>query len=151
MSKLKFDGISHQISLLDSSNRVVGTWPAYNNIDSHATIQPHLPNGSYRIQDTTRPHSHAANPNGPYGSYGIIRFNVPGHMGVGVHSGREAARHLPGPQHPTMGCIRTSDTAMKSIKDSIRNDPLSTIEVSGNTHTTAQASHIRHGRAHVHP
>jgi hypothetical protein len=106
MSKLKFNGTSHEISLLDSNDRVVGTWSAYNNIDSHAAIQPHLPNGSYRIQDTARPHSHAANPNGPYGSYGIIRFSVPGHVGVGVHSGRANACHLPGPQHPTMGCIR---------------------------------------------
>lgn len=83
MSKLKFNGATHQIVLVDGRGTVVGTWPAYNNIDSHASIQPHLANGSYMVRDRVRPHPHAANPNGPYGSYGIIRFDVPGHVGVG--------------------------------------------------------------------
>lgn len=65
------------------TGKVVGTWTAYNNIDSHATIQPHIPDGTYAVVDTARPHPHAADPNGPYGSYGIVRFNVPGHVGVG--------------------------------------------------------------------
>lgn len=53
--------------------------------------------------------------NGPYDLYGIIRFNVPGHPGIGIHAGRTSTRYLPGPQHPTMGCIRTSDAAMLYI------------------------------------
>lgn len=151
MSKLKFNGTQHQLVLIDRQGKVVGTWTAYNNIDSHATIQPHILDGSYAVVDTTRPHPHAADPNGPYGSYGIIRFNVPGHVGVGVHSGRANSRHLPGPQHPTMGCIRTSDAAMKSIRDFMAGDPLTMIVISGNSQSSAHAGHARLGVAHVHP
>ncbi|MDO1530284.1 hypothetical protein QMK61_15710 [Fulvimonas sp. R45] len=151
MSKLKYNGVLHQLTLVDKQGKIVGTWSAYNNVDSHATIQPHIPDGSYAIQDRSRPHPHAADPNGPYGSYGIIRFNVPGHVGVGVHSGRANARHLPGPPHPTMGCIRTSDAAMKSIRDFMATDPLTTMIVSGNSQRSAHAGHARFGAAHVHP
>ena len=61
--------------------------------------------GTHRLRIARR--AHAASANGPYGLHGIIRFDVPGHPGTGVHSGRANARHLPGPEHPTMGCIRT--------------------------------------------
>lgn len=74
------------------------------------------------------------------GSYGIIRFNVPGHPGIGVHSGRANARHLPGPAHPTMGCIRTTDEAMKTLKGHITNHPLSTIEILNNSGPSAVGS-----------
>lgn len=100
MNLVIYNGVLRQLTLVDKQGKTIGTWSAYNNIDSHATIQPHIPDGSYAVQDRSRPHPHAANPNGPYGSYGIIRLNVPGH--VGVHSGRANARHLPGPPHPTM-------------------------------------------------
>lgn len=116
MSKLHFDGEKHQVSLIGKDGKTIGTWTAYNNIDSHATVKSHLPNGTYKIQDRFAPHRHVANPNGPYGSYGILRFDVPDHAGIGLHSGRANAKHLPGPQHPTMGCIRTSDEAMLAIR-----------------------------------
>lgn len=152
MSKLHFDGEKHQVSLVGKDGKTIGTWTAYNNVDSHATVKPHLPNGTYKIQDKSAPHRHAANPNGPYGSYGIIRFDVPGHAGIGLHSGRANAKHLPGPQHPTMGCIRTSDEAMLAIKDAIANDPLTVMEVAGNRQSQVQYGHHLHGhKAHVHP
>ncbi|MDE1150606.1 MAG: hypothetical protein PW843_28995 [Azospirillaceae bacterium] len=131
MSKLQFDGQAHQITLVNAAGTSVGTWAAYNNVDSHATIR-HVQNGTYIILDTRAPHPHAASANGPYGLHGIIRFNVPGHPGIGVHSGRAAARHLPGPEHPTMGCIRTSDEAMGSIVGVMGQDALTTIEVFNN-------------------
>ncbi|MEX3958797.1 hypothetical protein [Trinickia sp. EG282A] len=143
MSKLKFDGVAHQITLIDSSGNTVGTWAAYNNVDSHATIR-HILNGTYSVQDRTVPHRHVASANGPYGLHGIIRFNVPGHPGIGVHSGRANARHLPGPQHPTMGCIRTSDDAMSAISGLMSRDALTTIEVSNNSAVLAQAASKRH-------
>lgn len=151
MSKLEFDGVRHRLRLVDRQGMVVGTWVAYNNIDSHAMIQPHIPNGSYVVRDASRLPPHAANPNGPYGSYGIIRFNVPGHVGVGVHSGRAHASHLPGPPHPTMGCIRTTDAAMKSIKDFMATDPLTVIVVSGNSQSSALAGHTPSGAGHAYP
>lgn len=139
MSKLKFNGNTHQIELTDTSGKVIGNWAAYNNVDSHATLR-HVGNGSYTILDQRLPHHHTANANGPYGSYGIIRFNVPGHPGVGIHSGRANARHLPGPQHPTMGCIRTSDDAMLAIARLMSQDALTSIEVTNNSVTTARAA-----------
>lgn len=56
-----------------------------------------------------------------------------------------------GPPHPTMGCIRTSDAAMKSIRDFMATDPLTTMIVSGNSQRSAHAGHARFGAAHVHP
>lgn len=139
MSKLLFDGRKHQILFVDATGNTVGTWAAYNNVDSHATIR-HLPNGTYSVQDQTTPHPHAASANGPYGLYGIIRFNVPGHTGIGVHSGRANARYLPGPQHPTKGCIRTSDDAMREIREQMHRDPITAVEVKNNDPVAARAA-----------
>ncbi len=150
-SRLIFDGQAHQISLVDSDGTSVGTWPAYNNVDSHATIRA-LANRSYSVEDRMRPHAHQADPNGPYGSHGIVRFNVAGHPGIGVHSGRANARHLPGPQHPTMGCIRTSDDAMQTIAEHIRNNPLSAVEVVNNgTPVAVHASQRHRTSGHIAP
>lgn len=92
MSTLLFDGATHQLSLMDLNGKIIGTWPAYNNIDSHATLT-HLQNQSYYVQDNHYPHRHTANANGPHGLHGIIRFHVPGHPGIGVHSGRAHAKN----------------------------------------------------------
>ncbi|HJW57162.1 MAG TPA: hypothetical protein VJ577_18010 [Burkholderiaceae bacterium] len=142
MAKLKFDGQMHQLSLIADNGTTQGTWPAYNNVDPHATLR-HLENRTYTVQDRLSPRHHAANANGPYGSHGIIRFNVPGHAGIGVHSGRAKARHQPGPAHPTMGCIRTTDEAMRSISAAMRKSPLTTIEVTNNTGAMAHAASKR--------
>ncbi|MDY1037893.1 L,D-transpeptidase family protein [Lelliottia sp. CFBP8978] len=129
MSRLIYNGLTHRLSLLDGDYNVIGIWEAYNNVDSTATMR-HVNNGTYSIQDTRTPHLHPGdNADGPYGAYGIIRFNYPGHRGVGVHSGQAHNPRVPGPQHWTMGCIRTTDEAMQKIKDYMSNSPLSTIEV----------------------
>ena len=140
MSTLIFDGKTHQITLTDRQGRVVGTWTAYNNVDPHATLR-HVPNGTYSVQDRTAPHRHVANANGPYGLYGVIRFDVPHHSGIAVHSGRANAG---GPAHPTMGCIRTTDAAMQSIRDFMRGDQLSTIQINGNSAAIAANATHRH-------
>jgi len=146
MSTLKFDGSTHQISLIDNDQNIVGTWAAYNNVDSHATLT-HLQNATYTVQDTTVPRHHRPDANGPYGLHGIIRFNVPGHPGIGVHSGRANARHMPGPAHATMGCIRTTDEAMQKITAFMRSSPLTTIQVSHNHASSARsASRTNHHR-----
>src|SRR5262249_50810965 len=151
MSKLRFNGTSHEISLLDRSDRVVGTWTAYNNTDSHATLR-HVPNGTYTVQDTTTPHEHSADPNGPYGSDGIVRFDVPAHARGRVQAGRANARQNPGPQHPTMGCLRTTDEAMRNVRDLMATDPLTTIEVTANSPASSDHGRRRHGHhAHAHP
>ena len=158
MSKAKgasliFDGVSHSIALIDASGKVLGTWPAYNNVDSHATLRA-LPNAGYSVEDRLKPHHHAADPNGPYGSYGIIRFHVQGHPGIGLHSGRANAKHMPGAQHATMGCIRTTDLAMQKISGMMRTMHLTTVQVKHNNvgvahHSSIRNAHIGHV-SHVH-
>lgn len=133
MSRLTFDGVQHRLALLDGDYNVIGSWDAYNNVDSHATMRC-VNNGIYVIQDRTKPHLHPGdNIEGSYGSYGIIRFAYSGHPGVGIHSGRAHYPRTPGPQHVTMGCIRTTDEAMGKIKDYMATSPLTTIDVRNNS------------------
>ncbi|WP_414165679.1 L,D-transpeptidase [Superficieibacter sp. BNK-5] len=147
MAKIIFDGKKHIIMLISNDNIMQGKWVAYNNVDSRASFR-HINNGNYQIIDTLRPHWHIPDPNGPYGSYGIIRFNYPGHPGIGIHSGRANSLHDAGPKHATMGCIRTTDDAMLKIKNYMGDSPLTTIEIINNSGLSAlndtlrNASHI---------
>ncbi|HZX27698.1 MAG TPA: hypothetical protein VFF16_11540 [Telluria sp.] len=142
MAKLLFDGHAHILTLLDDEGKRIASWEAYNNVDRHATLR-FVPNRRYVIQDRAAPFPHRASANGPYGLYGIIRFCVPGHPGIGVHSGRSASKILPGPQHPTMGCIRTSDDAMLQLRQYMKEHPLSIIEVQNNSAWRAHAASKR--------
>ncbi|MFL6707368.1 MAG: L,D-transpeptidase family protein [Massilia sp.] len=139
MAKLIFNGFTHQISLVGKDGTVSGTWAAYNNVDRHATLT-HVQNGSYTVTDTRARRRHQPNADGPYGLHGVIRFAVPGHPGIGVHSGRANARNLPGPAHPTMGCIRTSDEAMMAIAASMNDSPLTAVEVVDNSAPMARSA-----------
>ncbi len=143
MATLQFDGLAHQLTLVGSDGNVIGTWAAHNNVDSHATLT-HLQNRQYVMHDRIAPHRHAASANGPYGLHGIVRFNVPGHPGIGVHAGRANALHAPGPAHATMGCIRTTDEAMEIISRTMRTDQLRTIEVRNNDAASARDATQRH-------
>ena len=149
MSTLFYDGQSHQLTMMGADGRAIRTWTAYNNTDRRATLR-HVANGTYRFIDATAPKPHEpATPNSSYGSYGIMRFDVPGHSGVGVHSGQASNSHLPGPPHPTMGCVRTTDAAMGVIVATVGSDPLTTITIVNNTQhmalhgTVVHASHVR--------
>lgn len=144
MSRLVFDGAGHQIGLYLNGS-VLGRWVAYNNVDRHATIS-HVANGIYVVLDRSSPRKHAPNANGPYGLHGIVRFQVPGHPGIGVHSGRALAKRMPGPQHPTMGCIRTTDEAMSLIVETMKTSPLTTIEVIHNSLPVARSATRRYAR-----
>ena len=97
------------------------------------------------------PHAHPGDPNGPCGSHGIFRLTVPGHVEIGLYSGRANAAHQPGPPPPTMGSIRTTDDAMQSIATAVARDPLTTIEVTNNTVATVHLGVAHHGaQAHAH-
>jgi hypothetical protein len=156
MSKLVFNGTTHTVQLVDKNGNVVGEWPAYNNIDSAAVTakfggHKHLDNGTFTTVDKNKAHPHEPDPNGPYGSHGIVRFDYPGHEGIGLHSGRTAATHMPGAQHATKGCIRTTDDAMNQITTTMGTDPVLTFEVRDNNATAAQhRSDTGHGHAHGH-
>ena len=99
LSDLLFLRASQTIILLDGNGWIVGTYPAGNNVDSHA----------------------------PWGN-GISYFPRPGCDYCGVHSGQENRPddlQRIGPQHATRGCIRTTDDATRKILD-LKNagDPL---------------------------
>ncbi|WP_414501732.1 hypothetical protein [Zymobacter sp. IVIA_5232.4 C2] len=143
MSRLEFDGMQKTITLYNAKEETVGKWEAQNIIDSSVKDMRHLPDKTYMIQDTHAPHLHFDHPekdtfNGEYGVYGIVRFYTPKtkntkkHEGIGVHAGREHYYRKPGPQHPTFGCIRTVEVAMKAIKELMQEDTLQTITVINN-------------------
>jgi hypothetical protein len=138
MSDLTFDGQTRTLTLRDRSGHIVGTWPANNRTDSQATLS-FVPNRDYTVQDSVAPLRHGAEDsiNGQYGSQGIVRFNVPGHDGVGVHAGRQTVpdrtpERRRGPDHVTEGCIRTTEDAMRVIATRMRSDPLTNVRVVNN-------------------
>lgn len=143
MSRLIFDGMQHTITLYNAKEENIGSWEAQNNIDHRVKDMRHLPDKIYMIQDTHAPHLHIDHPekdtvNGEYGVYGIVRFYTPKtqynekHEGIGIHAGREHYYRKPGPQHPTRGCIRTNEEAMKAIKELMQKDTLQTITIINN-------------------
>ncbi|MDF3983949.1 L,D-transpeptidase [Luteibacter sp. PPL554] len=104
---------------------VAGSFPA-NNI-TNRTSNGSSPNGTFnRVGLNAHPESDA---NGPYGSHGIITFDVPGRTGMGLHSGR-ADRGAQ--NHPTLGCIRTTDAAMEAVRELERTDPVTSMNVINN-------------------
>lgn len=68
-------------------------------------------------------------PDNAYGSNGIFIFTVPGRPGMGLHSGRQ---NNGGPNHPTLGCIRTTDNGTSLLKYLVATDPLTSMIVINN-------------------
>lgn len=133
--RLIFNGVAHIIILLNDDETTVMAWTAYNRIDSYIQGLKFLRNGMYDIIDQYRPHLNYNNEdteNRVYGPYGIIRFNYPGHSDVGVHSGRTHVPHEPGPYYMTNGCIRTTNDAMRVIKNNMQLMPLYSIKIRHN-------------------
>ena len=127
MATLSFDRPGNRIILRAASGTEIAAWEARNNVDSHFTLWPPgtYPFSHYKIHADDAPDS-------PYGSIGIFVFTVPGHEGLGVHSGRQNVpdgRGRKGPAHATHGCIRTTDTAMEAIKETHGTDPLTQLSV----------------------
>jgi hypothetical protein len=131
--------------LYDADGSEVDSWHANNIVDHKATFR-FIPNGVYHhIVDRVHPHRHGhkADDNGvgvdtidgKYGRFGIIRLppfpaNGTVHEGVGIHSGRKS--HRGGADHPTYGCIRTTDEAMEAITSHILSDHLESVTVQNN-------------------
>ena len=129
MSTLEFDRGRSTLTLRARDGSESGTWTAFNNVDHHA--RGPWPPGEYGFEVWN---THADDsPDSAYGSFGIAVFNVPDREGMGVHSGRAAMNDglgRCGPEHCTMGCIRTSDEAMRAIRNVHAADPLRRISVS---------------------
>jgi hypothetical protein len=120
-SDIIFVRSQHKLTLLDKDGKEVGSWDAYNNVVS--TAKP-WPNETFKFAYHKKHDDDA--PNSAFGSHGNLVFDVTGRSGMGVHSGRADKN---GPKHPTEGCIRTSDEAMKALLELHKKDPLKTITV----------------------
>jgi hypothetical protein len=139
VSRIIFDGISHTLTLSDKDGNTVDVWPANNRTDSRATLR-FVPNGPHPVEDMHGPHRHSTaedSVEGEYGTFGIVRFGVINHEGVGIHSGRKTTPDLTpergiGPEHVTMGCIRTTEEAMAVITGTIATDALIQVLVQNN-------------------
>lgn len=104
-----FDGQLHKIAVRDSADPTKALiFDAYNNVDSRSRGK--WPDGTFSYERSTKHPDDG--PNSPYGSHGNVIFTVPGRSDMGVHSGRADRR---GPQHPTMGCIRTMDDGVAAL------------------------------------
>jgi uncharacterized protein RhaS with RHS repeats len=121
LSSLIFNRQNGTLTLLDKDGNVVIVCDAANNTTKNS--KGPWPNGTYPYSGHN---NHPPDPNGPYGSHGINIFNVPGRSGMGVHSGRANSG---GPQHPTLGCVRTTDNCMNQINNFVGTDPLKTITI----------------------
>jgi hypothetical protein len=124
MSRLVYSRTNHTLTLYDGNGNQVGQWTAYNNTVSGAAD---MPMGTHDFS-WYAPHP-GGTANSSFGSNGNFIFEVPGRTGMGVHSGRGSATNNPGPQHPTNGCIRTTDAATQTIRGIHASDPLSTLTV----------------------
>ena len=120
LSSMTFNRANGSLTLYDKDGNVVAVCTAANNT-TRSSNGP-WPNGTYPFSS----HNHPPDPNGPYGSYGIDVFDVPGRTGMGVHSGRANSG---GPSHPTLGCVRTTDDCMKQITDWQTHDPMTDITI----------------------
>lgn len=121
LSSLVFNRANGTLTLLDKDGHVVIVCEAANNTTKGS--KGPWANGTYPY---SRHNNHPPDPNGPYGSHGIFIFDVPGRFGMGVHSGRANSG---GPQHPTLGCVRTKDPCMSQINDFQATDPLTSITI----------------------
>ena len=129
MSTLRFDGSAHTIQLTGAAGDITGPFTAYNNVDSHSNGP--WPDGTFSFIGYNT-HAALSDPDSEYGAHGILIFNVPNRTGMGVHSGRAGIPDglgRSGPQHCTLGCIRTTDEAMAAFLQVIAGDPMQSIDV----------------------
>ena len=123
-SELVFERKNNTIAIIDKDGKKVATYEAYNNV---ASGHDPYPAGTHKFSHA-KTHDDDA-PGSAYGSHGIVVFDVPKRTGMGVHSGRSDAKNSPGPKHPTLGCIRTTDEAMKKIIELHKTDKLTQLKV----------------------
>jgi RHS repeat-associated protein len=138
-SSLVFNRKHGYIAFYSGEGTLIGAWSAANNADSRSRGSKRWPAGEYSMLDRTQPRTHARGDtvDGEYGTRGIFRaqnFDDNGveRTGMGVHAGRQNATDgagRSGVEHATMGCIRTTEDAMKIIAETAAVDPVETIRV----------------------
>ena len=115
MSHLVFSRLIDSLELFDAKGLRLGQWQAANNVAS--TSNGIWPDGRYDF-DYWKDHPESGI-DGAYGTKGIFIFKVHGRVGMGVHAGRKNVadgKKRKGPQHATLGCVRTTEEAMAKIK-----------------------------------
>lgn len=106
-TSLAFSRDAGTVTATNQNGTVIGVYDAGNFVTRSSNGV--WPDGTYSPSHyNAHPDSGAT---GPYGSHGIIVFNVPGRSGMGLHSGRK------GPNSPTLGCVRTTDDTMQYLVD----------------------------------
>jgi hypothetical protein len=128
MSRLVFSRGSHKLVLYSCTGEQMDSWPAYSNTNPGTN---EIPDGTYKFSWHS-PHT-GKTADSAFGSNGNFIFEVPGRIGIGIHSGREFSCVNPGPQHPTDGCIRTIDKATAKIREVHQRDPLALLTVKTNS------------------
>lgn len=106
-TNLAFSRSAGTVTATNQNGTVIGAYPA-GNLTARSSKGP-WPDGTY-LPSHYNAHPESG-PDGPYGSNGIIVFDVPDRSGMGLHSGRK------GPNSPTLGCVRTNDDAMEYLVD----------------------------------
>lgn len=128
MSTLHFSHATKKLDIHDKDDKVINSVVAVNNVDSHSNGP--WPVGMFHFQ-VYNPH-HGFDADSEYGSHGIFIFDVHGRSGMGVHSGRKNipdGRGRVGPEHCTMGCIRTTEDAVAELVKLHQTDPLTDLVV----------------------
>lgn len=123
MSELIFCRRDSKLLAKNHYGTLIYSFPAHNNVDSLS--KGRWPLGKFAFIET---HKHTDDaPNSAYGSYGILIFAVPEREGMGIHAGRlDVADGLgrKGPEHATMGCIRTTDDGVRRLLALHAYDPI---------------------------
>jgi hypothetical protein len=111
---------SDNILYIYADGSQMGSFDASNNVASSS--QGTWTNGTYSMIDQNSTHTHNSGDTyeGSYGINGIYRANTfvdangCTRTGMGIHAGRSDDY-----EHPTMGCIRTTEAAMNEIQCNI--------------------------------
>ena len=117
LSSVDYNADTNTIILYSGDNfdgTIIAQGVAYNHPDSASSI---FPDGIYPA-DAWHVYN-SGDSDSPYGSFGNLVFDVPGHTGMSVHSGRVnhigGRYHWTGPAYFTNGCIRTTDNFMRQM------------------------------------
>jgi RHS repeat-associated protein len=115
LSWLVYDPNTHTTTFYGRDGTPLGEWPSGNNVMPGRSVYPYppldpgfAPGGRAYEFDYYMAHPES-DATGPYGSNGNFVFKVPGHLGIGFHSGRR------GPNSPTNGCYRSTNEATATV------------------------------------
>lgn len=124
-------GIKHLFaaSVSDLGLKHIGAWACNNNVDSKS--RGPWPEGIFPFELYVPVTGNQGKADGSYGPF-FFRFTVPGRDGMGIHAGREIKKdglNRSGPNHATLGCLRTTASAVTQLAELHRRDPIERLVV----------------------